>query len=155
MTWWMTSAYAMTIGEKLRSSRCWDQIQQDFFSSGDAAPVLAGLTNVTDQIALQAYAASLAPAFPNGLAMLAVGGFGRRELFPYSDVDIMLLVEREALAADLKEPLSEFVRLLCDAVLRLSHSVRTLAEFTEVHEENIELNISLLNRRLARGRSNK
>ncbi len=141
----------MTIGEKLHSSRSWDQIKQDFFSSGDAAPVLAGLTNVTDQIALQAYAASLAPAFPNGLAMLAVGGFGRRELFPYSDVDIMLLVEREALAAQLKEPLSEFVRLLWDAGLRLSHSVRTIAECTEVHEENIELNISLLDRRLLGG----
>src|SRR5229473_4670148 len=151
MTWWMTSAYAMTIGEKLHSSRSWDQIKQDFFSSGDAAPVLAGLTSVIDQIALQAYAASLAPGFPIGLAMLAVGGFGRRELFPYSDVDILLLVERESVAAELKEPLSEFVRLLWDAGLRLSHSVRTIAECTEVHEENIELNISLLDRRLLGG----
>jgi len=141
----------MTIDEKLHSSHSWDQIKQDFLASGDASPVLVGLTSVIDQMALQAYAASLAPAFPNGLAMLAVGGFGRRELFPYSDVDIMLLVEREALAADLKEPLSEFVRLLWDAGLRLSHSVRTIAECIEIHEGNIELNISLLDRRLLGG----
>jgi [protein-PII] uridylyltransferase len=145
MTW---SALQMTIGEKLHSSRSWDQIKQDFLASGDASPVLAGLTSV---IALQAYATSLAPLFPNGLAMLAVGGFGRRELFPFSDVDIMLLVERESLAADLKEPLSEFVRLLWDAGLRLSHSVRTIAECTAIQEGNIELNISLLDRRLLGG----
>src|SRR5882724_6163696 len=141
----------MTIGEKLHSSDSWDQIKQEFLVSGDASPVLAGLTAAIDQMALQAYAASLSPVFPNGLAMLAVGGFGRRELFPYSDVDIMLLVERESLAADLKEPLSEFVRLLWDAGLRLSHSVRTIAECTEIHEGNIELNISLLDRRLLAG----
>jgi len=99
-------------------------------------------------MALQAYAASFAPAFPNNLAMLAVGGFGRRELFPYSDVDILLLLERESQASDLKDALSEFVRRLWDAGLRLSHSVRTIAECTELHEDNIELNISLLDRRL-------
>jgi [protein-PII] uridylyltransferase len=51
----------------------------------------------------------------------------------------------------LKDALSEFVRLLWDAGLRLSHSVRTLAECAEVHEQNIELNISLLDRRLLGG----
>ena len=141
----------MAIGEKLHSSRSWDQIKQYFFSSGDAVPVLAGLTGAIDQMALQAYAASFAPAFPNNLAMLAVGGFGRRELFPYSDVDILLLLERESQASELKEPLSEFVRRLWDAGLRLSHSVRTIAECTELHEDNIELNISLLDRRLLGG----
>ena len=81
-----------------------------------------------DGMALKAYQKSLAPAFPNGLAMLAVGGFGRRELFPYSDVDLLILVQRESQTAVLKDALSEFVRLLWDAGLRLSHSVRTLAE---------------------------
>ena len=83
--------------------------------------------------------------------MLAVGGFGRRELFPYSDVDILILVDREPQA--LREALAEFVRLLWDAGLRLSHSVRTVAECTQVHEQNIELNISLLDRRLLGGSS--
>src|SRR6267143_518093 len=122
----------MTIDEKLHSSHSWDQIKQDFLACGDASPVLAGLTRAIDQMALQAYAASLAPVFPNGLAMVAVGGFGRRELFPYSDVDIMILVQRESQTAVLKDAISEFVRLLWDAGLRLSHSIRTLAECAEI-----------------------
>src|SRR5580704_18778955 len=102
-------------------------------------------------MARQAYDETLAPAFPNGLAMLAVGGFGRRELFPFSDVDILILVQRESQTASLKDALSEFVRLLWDAGLRLSHSVRTLAECSEIHEQNVELNISLLDRRFLGG----
>lgn len=85
--------------------------------------------------------------------MLAVGGYGRLELFPYSDVDILILLEREAQAAGLKDALAEFVRVLWDAGLRLSHSVRTVAECAELHEQNIELNISLLDRRLLGGSS--
>jgi len=84
---------------------------------------------------------------------LAVGGFGRRELFPYSDVDILILMDRESQTVELKDALSEFVRQLWDAGLRLSHSVRTIAECTEVHEQNIELNISLLDRRPLSGSS--
>src|SRR5579864_7135580 len=145
------SGIATSQVEKLHSNPAWDQIQQAFFRTADAAPVLSGLTELIDAMALQAYEASLAPAFPNGLAMLAVGGFGRRELFPYSDVDILILVQRESQTAELKEALSEFVRLLWDAGLRLSHSVHTLAECAEIHEQNIELNISLLDRRLLAG----
>lgn len=108
------------------------------------------MTELVDSMARQAYEIALAGSFPNGLAMLAVGGFGRRELFPYSDVDILILRERES-ESDLKGPLSEFVQLLWDSGLRLSHSVRVLAECGEIHEKNVELNISLLDRRLLAG----
>ena len=137
--------------EKLHSNRRWLELQQAFFATGDAAPVLAGLNALTEEIACAAYNASLARVVPDGVSMLAVGGFGRRELFPYSDVDILILVERESQTVGLKEALAEFVRLLWDSGLRLSHSVRTITECTEIHEQNIELNISLLDRRLLAG----
>jgi [protein-PII] uridylyltransferase len=139
--------------EKLHSEPAWEAIQRKFTESGEAAPVLAGLTSLIDQLALRAYQASLQPASPASLAMLAVGGYGRRELFPYSDVDILILIEREAQADGLKDALSEFVRMLWDAGLRLSHSVHTIAECAELHEQNIELNISLLDRRMLGGSS--
>jgi len=137
--------------EKLHSNPRWLELQQAFLATGDAAPVLAGLNALTEEIARAAYHASLAPILPDGVSVLAVGGFGRRELFPYSDVDILILIERESQTVGLKEALAEFVRLLWDSGLRLSHSVRTITECTEIHEQNIELNISLLDRRLLDG----
>ncbi len=138
---------------KLHSQPAWQQIQQEFFASGDAAPVLAGVSSLIESMTIGAFQTSL-PNLPNpGVAMLAVGGFGRRQLFPFSDVDVLILIERESQAAGIKNALSEFVRLLWDAGLRLSHSVRTVAECAEIHEGNIELSISLLDRRMLAGSS--
>ncbi len=137
--------------QKLHSHPGWQEIQQQFFSTGDAAPVLAGLSALIEQMTIGAFQTSLAALPDPNIAMLAVGGFGRRELFPFSDVDVLILVERESQAAGMKNALSEFVRLLWDAGLRLSHSVRTVAECAEIHEGNIELSISLLDRRMLGG----
>jgi [protein-PII] uridylyltransferase len=138
---------------KLHSRHAWQEIQQQFFATGDAAPVLAGLSAVIEGMTVDAFQASLGTMPDPGVAMLAVGGFGRRELFPFSDVDVLILIERESQAAVIKNALSEFVRLLWDAGLRLSHSVRTVAECAEIHEGNIELSISLLDRRMLGGSS--
>jgi [protein-PII] uridylyltransferase len=140
--------------EKLHSYPGWQQIQRQFFATGDAAPVLAGLSGLIEQMTLHAFEESFAATPDLNVAMLAVGGFGRRELFPFSDVDVLILIERESQAAAIKNALSEFVRLLWDAGLRLSHSVRTVAECAEIHEGNIELSISLLDRRLLGGSPN-
>ena len=146
-----TPGTSLTALEKLHTSSEWERVQREFFATGNAAAVHAGLTAVIDRLAMEAYAATIGAAFPKGAAMLAVGGFGRRELFPYSDIDIMILLDSESLSGNIKDSLSSFVRLLWDAELRLSHSVRTVNECLEVHEQNIELNISLLDRRFLAG----
>jgi [protein-PII] uridylyltransferase len=91
------------------------------------------------------------PSFPAGLTLMAVGGYGRRHLFPYSDVDLLLLVESSRLAQDAPDAISAFIRALWDSGLRLSHSVRTPEECAEIHDQNIELNVSLLDQRFLAG----
>ena len=91
------------------------------------------------------------PDAASGLALLAVGGYGRRQLFPYSDIDLLLLFESERLTAS---PQGSHLRVSPTPLgfrLRVSHSVRTVAECAEVHDRNIELNISLLDQRYLAG----
>jgi [protein-PII] uridylyltransferase len=126
-------------------------IRQDFLASGDAATALAERNAQVDRLVLEAAAELLLPTAPTGLAVLAVGGYGRRQLFPYSDVDLLLLFESEKLALASKDAIAAFLRHLWDSDLRVSHSVRTPAECAEVHERNIELNISLLDQRYLTG----
>jgi [protein-PII] uridylyltransferase len=97
----------------------------------------------------RAYSAILEPHFPSGLTLVSVGGFGRRELFPYSDIDILVLTDTPAPAV--KEHLSKFLQSLWDTGLRPSHSVHTVADCVTEQEHNAELTISLLDRRLLAG----
>jgi [protein-PII] uridylyltransferase len=85
------------------------------------------------------------------LAVLAVGGFGRRELFPYSDVDICLLVESDKAAEEQRPQIAAFIQELWDRNLRVSQSVRTVIECCEVHDQNVELNVALLDQRFLCG----
>ncbi len=129
----------------------WEALCADFLARGDAAAVLQGRTRLVDRAVIEAHEAYLQPGFPSGVAAVAVGGFGRRELFPHSDVDILLLFDRESTVAASREAVAGFLRTLWDQRLRVSQSVRTLAECCELHENNIELNVSLLDHRFLAG----
>ncbi len=88
---------------------------------------------------------------PPGVALLAVGGYGRRELFPYSDVDLLILCANVQARDELGEELSEFLRTLWDFGLRVSQSVRTREECAGLDLTNVELAVSLLDRRFLSG----
>ena len=85
------------------------------------------------------------------MSILAVGGYGRRELFPYSDVDLLLLVDKEIHGETQREALSTFLRSLWDNGLRLSQSVHTIAECCQFDSNNVELSISLIDQRFLIG----
>lgn len=112
---------------------------------------LESRTALVDAQVCSAATGCLIPRLSCPFALLAVGGYGRRELFPHSDVDLLLLFENESTLPDIKEPLADFLRLLWDGGLRASHSVRTIGECCRFQEHNIELHISLLDVRFLLG----
>src|SRR3954462_7112548 len=119
----------------------------------DAATIIRGRTTAVDEQVTHAYRSLLAGAFPRGMSLGAVGGYGRRELFQYSDIDLLLLVDKDLDTDQQREALSGFLRSLWDGSLRLSQSVRTVADCTKFDEHNIELSISLLDARFLIGES--
>jgi [protein-PII] uridylyltransferase len=151
MTWPKRSVSGTTIVGNPHSSSIATPIQQAFLLTGDSVAALAERTAQVDRVVSEAAASVLFPAAPAGLALLAVGGYGRRQLFPYSDVDVLLLFESERLVLANKEAISSFLQRLWDSGMRISHSVRTPAECIEVHDNNTELNISLLDQRYLTG----
>jgi [protein-PII] uridylyltransferase len=128
-----------------------EQALQAFLSYRDPLRLLTARTEIVDSLVSRVATECLKSTAAAGLGVAAVGGYGRRELFPYSDVDILLLAANESDLAGVKGPVSEFLRVLWDSGFRVSHSVRTVAECSRLHEQNTELHISLLDLRFLSG----
>jgi [protein-PII] uridylyltransferase len=86
-----------------------------------------------------------------GMALVAVGGYGRRELFPHSDVDLMFLLDARFPEKLAREPIRRLNQMLWDAGLRVSAMTRTLAECERFDAANVEFTLSLLDARKVAG----
>ena len=91
---------------------------------------------------------------PGDLALVAVGGFGRDQLFPYSDVDVLLLLPDGAApeaGSTLRTQLEAFIGSCWDAGLEIGSSVRTVAECLAESARDVTVQTSLLESRLVCG----
>ncbi len=77
-------------------------------------------------------------------ALIAVGGYGRAELLPYSDVDLLILANEQVEQPD---KIEQFITFLWDTGLDIGHSVRTLNECLEEALADISIMTSLLEAR--------
>ncbi|MCL1048506.1 bifunctional uridylyltransferase/uridylyl-removing protein GlnD [Shewanella abyssi] len=84
------------------------------------------------------------------IALIAVGGYGRGELHPQSDVDLLFLTEGE-LTADAEQALSAFIAFLWDVGLEVGHSVRSIEETLSLGRADITIATNLLESRLLCG----
>ena len=91
---------------------------------------------------------------PADMALVAVGGFGRDQLFPYSDVDVLLLMPDGAAPEDgsaLRARLEGFIGSCWDTGLEIGSSVRTVAECLDESAADVTVQTSLLEARLVCG----
>ncbi len=86
-----------------------------------------------------------------GLCLLALGGYGREMLFPYSDLDLLFLFGNEKAEADFRPLISEFSRTLWDLGFRVSSAGRTLEECKRIEQDNAEFHLAMLDRRFLDG----
>lgn len=106
-------------------------------------------TEAADAMCRQAYAAARCPG--EGVALVAVGGYGRRELAPYSDLDVVL-VHEDSLPTG--EWAAQVWYPLWDSGARLDHSVRSFAQVLEQAGSDLRVALGLLDLRHLAGDAN-
>ncbi|MDQ3494978.1 MAG: [protein-PII] uridylyltransferase [Pseudomonadota bacterium] len=103
-------------------------LAQDFARGVDVGSLVVQRARAADALIQEGWRHCLGDA--RDTALFAVGGYGRGELFPHSDIDLLVLAEPVAQAAR-HEALSRFFALLWDAGLPASHAVRSPAQCSE------------------------
>ena len=129
------------------------RIQRDFQATSDGRAALVARTNLVETIAVRLWKEFISPDLdgPPDFTLVALGGFGRRWLFPYSDIDILFLHAGQETEREFKARIRGFSQELWDLRLKLSPATRLLAECERFDPNNVEFTISLLDCRLLAG----
>jgi [protein-PII] uridylyltransferase len=88
--------------------------------------------------------------FGNTASLIACGGYGRQELFPYSDVDLLILIPKGR-NKHLSQKIEQFISLIWDLGLRIGHSVRSINETKIEVKRDITVQTNLLESRYLNG----
>ena len=116
-----------------------------------AHDIVAARAAAVDELLAHAWQAGFAEA--NGdIALVAVGGYGRGELQPHSDVDLLILLAEDAEDRH-REAIEAFVTLLWDIGLEIGQAVRTVAQCSEAAQADVTTATNLMESRLLAGAS--
>src|SRR4051812_9853491 len=151
----MTETSRLHLKGLLRRQR--EEIRARHDAGALGGQISTGLTDLYDrvivaayQIALEQISASARPALLENLALVAIGGYGRGDTAPYSDVDLLFLRSKRAGDAE-QDVVKELVRNLWDYGLKLSQSVRTPQDTVEFARADLPMRTSLTEARLLVG----
>jgi [protein-PII] uridylyltransferase len=129
------------------------RIRDKFRTTSNGYEVLLARSVLVESIARRLWSELIASAVsgPSNVALVALGGFGRRWLFPYSDIDLLFLHENNGTEKQYKDAIRLFSQEMWDLRLKLSPTTRILPECGRFDPNNLEFAISLLDCRYLAG----
>src|SRR5438046_2589396 len=122
-------------------------LEAAFLAHPDTPALLRAHARLVDRVLAGVWEEQGGPA---DIALVAVGGYGRGQLFPHSDVDVLILLPR-ALDERNAPIVERFIGLLWDIGIEIGHSVRTLADCEAEMFADVTVMARLLAHRLITG----
>ncbi|MEZ5558372.1 MAG: [protein-PII] uridylyltransferase [Pseudomonadales bacterium] len=101
-----------------------------------------------DEVVREIWRAKVPAAEQKDMAVYAVGGYGRGELFPHSDIDLLILARRPARQ---RARITEFLHCVIDLNVEVGHSVRSLRDCKREAQQDLTVATALFERRLLMG----
>jgi len=117
----------------------------------DGRSTARALTLLTDKALTTAFIQGVPPPLQEQCAIIATGGYGRNELCPHSDIDVMLLCDTAISRDEMQSAATGFLHLLWDAGLTIGHSVRTVDEVLALKGQTLDAWTSTLESRVICG----
>ena len=133
----------MTLREILDQS--YQKLTEDFEKDVPVQHLLQDRSNTIDHVVTEMWK-NAGLLLTNTTALVAVGGYGRAEMHPASDVDLLILLHDEP-DNKLEAKLSDFLTSLWDLGLEIGHSVRTVEQCVEEAEQDLTIITNLIESR--------
>lgn len=129
-------------------SQAFKEWLKDVFIDNDISDLLSARAAFVDAILTKLWCQHHLDEFQ--ISLVAVGGYGRGELHPQSDIDILLLTQ-EQINVELEEKISSFITQLWDIKLDIGHSVRSIKECLKQAVKEVTIATNLMEMRQITG----
>ena len=126
------------------------RIETEFTATSDGSKAIQSRTSQVDRIVLELTQAILGADIER-VCLVAIGGYGRRALFPFSDIDLLFLCEDAATLEQYRIPMRNIAQTLWDLRMKLSPAYRLTAECDTFSRDNSEFAVSLMDQRFLAG----
>ncbi|HMD76032.1 MAG TPA: hypothetical protein VKG86_01525 [Terracidiphilus sp.] len=126
-------------------------VRQTCERTGDGTAAIRRRSAVVDRILIEMWRRAFAGHPSQNISLLALGGYGRKDLFPYSDIDVLFAFADEKIEVQSKEAVRAIIQGMWDIGLRASPSSRTVKEAGRFDPDNLEFTLATLDRRFLAG----
>jgi [protein-PII] uridylyltransferase len=126
-------------------------VRQTCERTGDGTAAIRRRSAVVDRILIEMWRRAFADLPIQNVALLALGGYGRKDLFPYSDIDVLFTFADERTEEQSREAVRAIIQGMWDIGLRASPSSRTVKEAGKFDPDNLEFTLATLDRRFLAG----
>jgi [protein-PII] uridylyltransferase len=126
-------------------------VRQTCERTGDGTAAIRRRSAVVDRILIEMWRRAFAGQPAENTALLALGGYGRKDLFPYSDIDVLFAFADEKAEEQSKDGIRHIIQGMWDIGLRASPNSRTVKEAGRFDPDNIEFTLATLDRRFLAG----
>jgi [protein-PII] uridylyltransferase len=126
-------------------------VRQTCERTGDGTAAIRRRSAVVDRILIEMWRRAFGGQPTPNIALLALGGYGRKDLFPFSDIDVLFAFSDDKTELQSKEAVRAIIQGMWDIGLRASPSSRTVKEAGRFDPDNLEFTLATLDRRFLAG----
>ncbi len=126
-------------------------IRQTYERTGDGTAAIRRRTSIVDRLLIELWRRAFGPDGTPKAAILALGGYGRKDLFPYSDIDVLFAFADEDAEKHARASIRALVQAMWDIGLRASPASRTLKECSHFDPDNLEFTLATFDHRFLAG----
>jgi [protein-PII] uridylyltransferase len=126
-------------------------VRQTWERTGDGTAAIRRRSAIVDRILIEMWRRAFAGNPGYNVSLLALGGYGRKDLFPFSDIDVLFAYADEKTEEQARDAVRTIIQGMWDIGLRASPASRTLKEAGRFDPDNLEFTLATLDRRFLAG----